>query len=181
MENAVETYNQLVREIERELRRLEDFYGDILQCRPACDDCCIPFSLLPLEAAIIRQAYETLDDKDKFAVMQRIDTQHDKCPLLIQRKCSIYQSRPLICRTHGLPITYISEELETIEVSACPVNFPDGTSFERDGLLFMDPFNEKLAAINHKFVNEKGMRHDIRVAMHKIISGANTEIIHTKA
>lgn len=177
MQNITKAYNHLVTEVEEEIRRLRGYYEDTLQCRPSCDGCCMSFTLFPIEAEIIRLAYEKLNAEEKSIAEQQAGKQNDQCPFLIRSKCCIYPSRPLICRTHGLPIAYIDEENETIEVSACQVNFPDDMSFEREGLLFMDPFNAKLAEINQEFASIRGLGLTVRITMHEIILDKSKEMI----
>lgn len=177
MPTILKTYNQLVVAIEKDMRRLESVHSGALQCRPSCDHCCAPFSLLPIEAAIVRKAHEKLHAESKSIVSRQARDQNAQCPFLIQSTCSIYPSRPIICRTHGLPIAYIDEEKEAIEVSACPINFPDHALFEREGLLFMDPFNAKLAEINYDFARSRGIVATARMTLHEIILGPNKGII----
>ncbi len=163
------SYANLVEDIEEEIRNLQAFYGERLQCRPGCDACCMTFSLLPAEGALVKVAYENLQDAEKSVVKRQAGSKTTHCPFLIRKKCCIYTARPLICRTHGLPIAYVNEEIEAIEVSACPVNFPDDAQLLPEGLLFMDPFNERLAEINYRFGREKGLPLDIRFTIRQII------------
>ena len=48
--------------------------------------------LLALDAGIMREIQENFKQIKKGGV----------CPFLIERKCSIYSHRPIICRVHGL-------------------------------------------------------------------------------
>ena len=70
------------------------------------------------------------------------------CVFLEEGLCRIYPFRPIICRSQGLPLAYAEEEQENIEVSACLLNFPEGTEFTADELLFLDEVNWRLAALN---------------------------------
>ena len=175
MQTIFNTYLSLFEEMDEVIQRFKSSYGKTLRCREGCDECCIPFTLSPIEAAFVKAAFDNLTEEKKHVVIQQLVEQNERCPLLIQQKCSIYQSRPLICRTHGLPIAYINDELESIEVSACPVNFPAEVNFEREGLLFMDPFNAKLAEINQKYADDNGIRKIERLSVHEIISGETLE------
>lgn len=175
--SVIDSYTSLVQDIEQEIRRLQDFYGDRLRCRPGCDECCMAFSLLPAEAALVRLAYDNLKDEEKLIVQRQADVKTSHCPFLIRKKCCIYTSRPLICRTHGLPVAYVNEEFETIEVSACPVNFPENVQFAQEGLLLMDSFNARLAEINYHFVQAKGLPPTTRLTLRQIILAHESGII----
>jgi len=87
------------------------------------------------------------------------------CPLLKNDHCSIYPHRPLICRTQGLPIGYIDEIIEQIEVSACPLNFAEDHPFEYDDLLLLDPFNIRLSRLNEIYCQAAGIDEQTRVAL----------------
>lgn len=46
-----------------------------------------------------------------------------RCPLLDEAgRCKVYAARPLICRSHGLPI----QVGPSTQRDVCPLNFPDG-------------------------------------------------------
>lgn len=142
------SYNRLVEEIEEQIARLDHRFRTILKCGPGCAECCISFSVLPLEAALISAALE-----GRTARPDREDTQ---CVLLENDLCSIYTARPIICRTQGLPIGYVDEEEGNINVSACPLNFEEDYAFSYDDLLLMDTFNNILAELNGKYCRAVG-------------------------
>ncbi len=172
-----------------------------LKCRPGCIECCINFSVLPLEAAFIIEAI-----KDSTPTQTDVDS---KCPLLLvpyssksvkkNKKtgsvfyeklrlpprhlsrlisrlpglgdhCSIYDIRPIICRTQGLPIAYIDEASGSIEVSACQINFADDYQFSQKDLLFMDQLNQRLAELNLQYCNATGQDPHKRVPLAHLIS-----------
>ncbi len=132
-----------------------------LKCRPGCIECCINFSVLPLEAAFI---IETI--KNSTPTQTDVDT---KCPLLLGDHCSIYDIRPIICRTQGLPIAYIDEASGSIEVSACQINFADDYQFSQKDLLFMDQLNQILAELNLQYCNATGQDPHKRIALADLI------------
>jgi len=147
MLETVDKYWQLVADLESEVRRISGYYTDRLKCGPGCSDCCRPFAVFPVEAHIIRSAIKQNSEKCCGPGGERAGF----CPLLRARYCTIYELRPLICRTQGLPIGYIDHEHALIEVSACELNFGDGDQFEVDRLLMMDTFNGRLREINVAF------------------------------
>jgi Fe-S-cluster containining protein len=137
-------YHELIEDIDSLITKLTgDRFRQTLQCRPGCAECCIGFSILPLEAALVKEGLKQLEP---------VDGQEGKsCQLLAKNRCSIYEIRPIICRTQGLPIAYIDESSSCIEVSACLLNFPDDHQFEQEDLLFMDQFNSRLAELNIQY------------------------------
>jgi len=149
-------YRQLIAEIDQAIAELvEKRYPDSLNCKPGCDSCCVPFSLLPLEAAL---ASEALAGTDVTAT-----TDPERCALLLNGLCSIYSARPIICRTQGLPIAYLDESGENLEVSACPLNFADDYPFSLDDLLLLDQFNSRLIELNVRYCRSNGLEPTKRI------------------
>ncbi|MBX7082812.1 MAG: YkgJ family cysteine cluster protein [Nannocystaceae bacterium] len=91
-------------------------------CRPGCSRCCgVRFGVFSVEADRIAAALRELAARDP-AQRERVraqgrDPQHGACALLIDDRCSIYDERPLICRSHGLPVRSAGR------VEVCPLNF----------------------------------------------------------
>ncbi len=128
-----------------------------LKCRPGCIECCMNFSVLPMEAAFIAE---------KIKELSPAQTDDDtNCPFLLENQCSIYNIRPIICRTQGLPIAYINEASSSIEVSACLINFADDYQFSQEDLLFMDRLNHRLAELNLEYCNAAGRDPQKRVLL----------------
>ena len=72
------------------------------------------------------------------------------CPLLENGRCLLYAARPLICRTHGLPIL-IREEGQN-RVDFCPLNFTGYDSLPGTALIDLERLNQVLVAVNREFV-----------------------------
>lgn len=144
---CIEEYHQLIASLDTEIARIGEMHTAALSCGPGCSSCCQAFSVLPIEAAAIGEAIASLPiaSRERFGKLAPGD---DRCPLLIDDLCSIYAARPIICRTQGLPLAYVDEDREAIEVSACPLNFPDGYAFAPESLLFLDQFNARLSELN---------------------------------
>ncbi|MEW6521596.1 MAG: YkgJ family cysteine cluster protein [Thermodesulfobacteriota bacterium] len=162
--NFLRAYRALVDRIDEEIRKTAELHGARLRCAPGCSQCCTISSVLPLEAAVLRQALGGLDEQRR--TMTRLQAEADaSCPLLVDRLCLVYQARPLICRTHGLPIAYVDYERQAIEVSACPLNFGEEYEFDRQELFFIDPFNGELARLNEEYCAALGIDSAMRVPM----------------
>lgn len=151
-------YHELIADIDSLLATLiVERFRDTLQCRPGCAECCMQFSVLSLEAAFVRERIK------QFQPIKRLKDK--SCPLLADNRCSIYDIRPIICRTQGLPIAYIDEGSSCIEVSACRLNFPDDHQFEKEDLLFMDQFNSRLVELNIQYCLSVGLDPQQRIAL----------------
>ena len=157
-------YQDLIAEIDQRIQGLvRQRFSGLLHCRPGCSECCVAFAVLPLEAALL-QAF--LREEGRPAPPS---PQEHCCLLLANGHCSVYERRPVLCRTQGLALAYIDTD-QTIEVSACPKNFPEGCSFEQDGLFFMDGFNSRLAVLNLQYCRQTGLQPDCRIALADILA-----------
>lgn len=159
----LQEYHILIKEVDGAVTDMAELHGDQLRCKPGCCQCCTISSVLEIEAAIVRQAVARLDADVRESIRHyRAKT---PCPFLVDSLCVIYESRPLICRTHGLPIAYIDHEQEAIEVSVCPLNFSANYAFGRDELFFIDNFNTRLGELNYSYCTAKGLDAKSRVAI----------------
>ncbi|MBI5556417.1 MAG: YkgJ family cysteine cluster protein [Deltaproteobacteria bacterium] len=157
-------YSELIRRVDEVAQALEKgVHQKRLQCRAGCRGCCTLSSVLPLEAAMLRHAVARLDEGLRMRI--RHNSGESPCPFLLDSLCAIYPSRPLICRTHGLPIAYVDHARQTVEVSACPLNFSDLYEFSQDELLFIDPFNAELAQLNSAYCAGQGIPAEVRVLL----------------
>jgi Fe-S-cluster containining protein len=154
-----DAYRALIEDVDRSTARLAGRLHEHLRCMPGCSSCCRRFSVAPIEAALIG---EQLGQRSVTALA---DDSTDRCGLLIDDLCSVYTLRPLICRTQGLPIAYIDEVNERIEVSVCPLNFSQSYRFSHDDLLYLDPFNRLLAGLNIRYCRETGVDASSRISL----------------
>ncbi len=99
-----------------------------MQCRAGCSRCCHQrFGVFEVEAHRLRAALARLSRRDA-ALRERVRRQADDpaaaqhCALLVDDRCAVYDERPLICRTHGLP-TRVRDEHGAISEQGCALNF----------------------------------------------------------
>jgi hypothetical protein len=163
-------YRQLVEQVDRLAARLASRYARHLACRAGCSGCCHHhLSVFPVEADAAREAIEALPPEIR-AVVERqareitrreADDQPVACPLLVEDRCSIYEARPLICRTQGLPLLIQIEGGDgEPEVDFCPLNFtaPDAIDdLDEDHLVPLDELNLKLALVNMQHCRQQGI------------------------
>ncbi len=165
---CIQEYQQLIAALDAEIVRIAQLHAGAISCGPGCASCCQPFSVLAIEAACVREAIASLPAASR----ERLDCNRaedpERCPLLIDDLCTIYAARPVICRTQGLPLAYVDEEREAIEVSACGLNFPDGHGFAPEELLFLDPFNTRLAELNQAWCREQHLDPATRIPLREL-------------
>ncbi len=142
-------YYSLRNNIDKVVHKLETEHKKQMLCKSGCDLCCMDYNIFPVE-------YYSILNELKIAgfVPEKPEIgENNSCVFLKNHKCTIYQSRPIICRTHGLPLLFANEEGEW-ELSACELNFTefDFEDFTFDNTFPQDKFNSKLFLINKDFI-----------------------------
>lgn len=150
IQTLLENYFALVARVDEHIRNLEARYREFISCQKGCDDCCSFLTLFPVEAVALAAAFAALPPEDRTAV-RSADKDEDRCPLLLDHQCRLYKARPIICRTHGLPI-YMEED-GCARVDFCPENFKGITDFPKEALLDLDQVNTVLTVVNRHFIH----------------------------
>lgn len=150
-ESLIKAYFELRDELDVAASKLESMHQSQLSCKAGCDSCCESLRLFPLELAAIN--YE-LGHSVTLPPKKWRNTKTSKCRFLINHQCAIYASRPIICRTQGLPLLYENQDGEGYQLSVCHLNFKgvDVNKFYDGNALFMPPFNSRLFLLNEQFV-----------------------------
>lgn len=100
-------------------RRLQKRHSERLQCGKGCSSCCVDgITVFEVEAANIRVRHRELLGKGK---------PHEKgaCAFLDREgACRIYDDRPYVCRTQGLPLRWIEDADDSVIEyrDICPLN-----------------------------------------------------------
>jgi len=144
-------YYNLRDEIDALCESLEKEHSKHLNCKKGCDLCCMAISVFPVEFYAIKAEADL-----KSIAELPVPHNDEDCRYLIDHSCMIYSSRPVICRTHGLPLLYMSLEGDDYELSCCELNFTefDFEDFTEENTYPMDRINSQLYRINKKFVSD---------------------------
>lgn len=135
-----------------------------LECRPGCADCCIDgLTVFEIEAAVIRRHHA-----DLLATAEPHPV--GGCAFLDgEGRCRIYEHRPYVCRTQGLPLRWLEEdelEEEIIESrDICPKNVAGGPPLEEleaDECWTLGPFEQRLADRQDAVDDGRGLRVALR-------------------
>lgn len=112
--------NALYRDVDAQTSVLAEIHESRLVCRRGCCMCCVDdLTVFEIEASNIRAAHAGLLESA---------TPHPvgACAFLdSEGACRIYESRPYVCRTQGLPLRWLDEDEagEFIELrDICPLN-----------------------------------------------------------
>lgn len=176
MQTVLTNYHQLVERVDALCGSIERALGEQITCSAGCSDCCTAITLFPVEAAAIKEALAALPAEEAAAIRSQV-AEHaggERCPLLSRHRCLLYSARPIICRTHGLPILF--REGDTQRVDCCPLNLSDSESLPGSAVIDLDRLNSVLVAVNALFLAQTDEVPDLaeRLTIAETVLGATT-------
>lgn len=159
IDRVIEKYRELCSYCDTFFTKAISVSGPNMECRLGCGDCCILQTVCELEAHVISQhrgcaATDALDIPNGAGIEAALSKETKSCSFLKNGTCTIYSVRPVICRTHGLPLNYRSEN----RIECCPRNFPGVDIAESfTGILFdAEAVTEALMRLNAAFLISLG-------------------------
>lgn len=145
MKQAYEKYLEI---IDKYLQKFFVQQKDYIFCKEGCSLCCengsYPFSRLEFD--YLMYGFSQLSDDIKIRIVDEIkqfkkeknekkeEKFFHKCPFLIDKKCSVYKYRALICRNYGLMYFYKNKAGEPRYHMPCCVS---------EGLNYSNVYDEK--------------------------------------
>lgn len=161
MNDALQDYYALIAEGDSLYRKAAAYFETCITCRAGCSDCCVNIAVFPVEWYAIEL---WLKGNSDFPVSPNTDN----CIFLKNRECGIYAIRPFICRIHGVPLMYLTEEEDypdgkmpdqpEYQVTWCEYNFKDirgelgNKVISDETVIDMEELNTRLAEINYRFL-----------------------------
>lgn len=166
---SIAAYYQLRTKLDERCDELNQQHSKHLQCKAGCDSCCENISVFPLEFEAIK--LELGDSLKSHSLNRPFNRFRKSCVFLVDSKCSIYNSRPFICRTQGLPLLYQSNDGSGYELSVCHLNFKgvDVNIFNSENALFMPEFNSKLFLNNQEYLGEGNKLSKKRIPLYRLL------------
>lgn len=161
----LESYFSLRRRIDRFCASVVARYSDEIRCRRGCVECCqAGLTLTPVEAVSLGQFLGISHDRILLQAGQHPLNIEGRCVFLGESgECRVYEGRPIVCRTHGLPLEYPDEP----DVVTCRYNFclhPPHTS----AILNMENVDTALFAVNLEFCRKTGVNPMCRISLDRI-------------
>jgi hypothetical protein len=121
-------YRELTGKVDAFFARVEARHGDDMRCAVGCTACChTRLTVTGIEAAAIVAAVDAMSD-DRRAVLAATarlpNDDHDpRCAALdADGACLVYEARPVVCRSHGVPVRTVHAGGLPV-VTSCHLNF----------------------------------------------------------
>lgn len=169
MPDPLANYRSLLAKVDDLCRGIEDRLGDAITCHAGCSSCCLAISVFPVEAVAMIAAADRLPAEELRQLKAHLASwspEDEHCPLLAGERCLLYEARPIICRTHGLPILLVEGEQRRIDV--CPKNCQGIDHLPGEAVVDLERLNTLLAAVNALYLREFGIRLPERIPISQL-------------
>jgi hypothetical protein len=175
MTTAVERYRELAARVDAFFAKVHARHGADMACAPGCDACCrVRPTVTRVEADEVRALVASLAPPERERVVARaLAASADRCAALDDEgRCAIYAARPLVCRSHGVPVR-LRDARSLPVVSSCEKNFvPRGpAAADADCVLDQETLSTILHAIDAVHARERGAAPGEREDLAAVISG----------
>lgn len=153
MSHILENYRQLTARVDALCSGIVAALGEQITCTEGCSSCCTAITVFPVEAAAMREALKNIPHQQAEEILRHISKHADdeRCPLLSHHRCLLYEARPIICRTHGLPIVYTMDKQSNSD--CCPFNLTETESLSGSSVIDLDKLNTLLVAVNSIYLS----------------------------
>ena len=153
MSHLLQNYTQLVARVDALCDVISSSLGGQITCSAGCSSCCTAITVFPVEAAAMRETLDSFPALQAEEIRRHVLEHADgeRCPLLLHHHCLLYDARPIICRTHGLPIVYTHNGQRNSD--CCPLNMNETESLSGAQVVDLDKLNTLLAAVNSIYLS----------------------------
>jgi len=169
---VIDRYRELAAKVDAFFARVASRHAADLRCAPGCDRCChARLTVTTVEADAIAELVATLPDAERGLLRALAERAPDpvapRCAALDDAgRCRIYAARPIVCRSHGVPIRMRSPRGLPV-VDACALNFTahGPAAADPDCVLDQTTLSATLLAIDRAHAEATGRppgaRHDL--------------------
>ena len=161
---GLDNYRALLLRVDEMCSQTATQFESQISCRPGCDACCRHLSIFAVEAAALLRALRELPDQQAQVILRAAAAASPDapCPLLQDGLCLLYLARPIICRTHGLPLLINRDGAPGVDF--CPENFRTATSIPGSAVINLERLNATLAAINTLYLQNSPVPERLTIA-----------------
>ena len=154
MNDNLDNYRQLLARVDALCLEIGSILQGQITCSEGCSSCCTSITIFPVEAAALQAALAALPTEAAATIRRHVEEHADgeRCPLLSRHRCLLYDARPVICRTHGLPIIFAADNGK--QVDCCPLNLSESESLPGTAIIDLDRLNSVLVAVNALYLTQ---------------------------
>ena len=181
-DDGLDEYRALVARVDDAVAKATVRAGDQITCRAGCAACCVDgLSVLPVEAFAIAAHVDRIVGDGAARPARRATA--DACVFLDDGgRCSVYAARPILCRTHGLPLATGLPDAPARgalpvldDLSVCGLNFTTRPPTRADAL-DADRLMQVLVVVDRRFRARAGLDDDdARVALRALAADLDAD------
>ncbi len=158
----METYRQLLAKVDAKFEDIRRRHSAQFRCAAGCHGCCQPgLTVSPVERASIHAFLSANPARHETVEQLAKENPHagQRCSFLTASgSCSIYEVRPVVCRSHGAPLKVkpLGSDASDVLLDVCPLNF-EGTPLDSLGaadFIQLETLDTLLALINMEYAPE---------------------------
>ena len=170
MTNSLQNYHRLRDKVDNLCRGITKLLGDSLACKTGCSSCCLQISVFPVEAASIIEILKKRPPEELLLLKRNLSKwdKEDRCTFLSDDLCLIYENRPIICRTHGLPILLAEQNIRRIDI--CPKNCNNISQLPGEAVIDLERLNIMLTAVNALYMAELSSKLPDRIKLSDLVT-----------
>ncbi len=173
-------YHELTDRIDAFFARVAARHAADLRCAAGCDACCrTRLTVTGVEAAAIRAWAAARSDAERAAIATAARTDDPtRCAALDDGgRCRIYDARPLVCRSHGVPVR-MRDARSLPVVHSCELNFRarGPAAADPDCILDQELVSTMLGLVDREHTSATGaadgVRHDLAEVLAALVPEA---------
>jgi hypothetical protein len=159
----VSRYADVANKVDAFFARVSARHGRDMQCESGCSDCCaVRLTVTAAEGQAIRDFVAGWSSSRRATLATNVAAAPaDLCAALDPNgRCLIYEARPIVCRSHGVPIRMTTASLPVIQ--ACFRNFTERgpAAADPDCILDQTTLSALVLAVDREAGGD-GERHDL--------------------
>ncbi len=162
--SVLENYTVLLKKTDEKSKEISTRYQEKIQCAKGCHSCCLHgLTVNGLEREHLKQYLTANPVIAEKAVANAQANPHkgQRCSFLDpEGSCLVYEARPIVCRSHGVPLktamdpqSAVQNSSTSMHLSVCPLNFTDMHLKDVGDHYFinLDTLNTILVLLNQQF------------------------------
>lgn len=138
--------------VSRFFDQFEEKYSQDMKCKVGCSACCYTdLSVFTIEAERISHWFSSLDESTQKSLKKlwKAPVKPGACAFLYDDRCTVYEVRPIICRSHGALIKFKDEDQDVFDI--CPLNEAVNNDEAKAHALDLDRLNTLLSLAQGQF------------------------------
>lgn len=141
----MDNYISFLSSLDKRLGEYYENHSEFICCKKGCSFCCQKgdYPISELELRFLMLGYSNLNNDIKIKVQNNFKNmlKGEACPFLVDKECSVYNYRPIICRVHGLAYFYKDS---LVKVPYCVNEQLNYAKVFDNGEILIEPISENL-------------------------------------